>query len=294
MNYLIQIKRGIDYIEDHLTEDISLVDVSRAARMSHWHFQRMFKALTQETLKAYIRSRRLAQARIELLTTDRGVLEIALAAGFETQASFTRAFSKVFGMPPAKYRGLGGAQVHLEKLRIDEDYLRHLKGGVSLEPVIKELPARHMVGLSTRFYSVDSERNNIGETLPALWDDFMPRVEEVADGVEGVCYGVIRQAEPEGELLEYTAAVQVPSAPREDLPPGMDYLRVSGGRYAHFTHRGRAERVDQTVNYIYSNWLMQSGMQHSYGPDLEVYDDRWSANSEASVMEYAIPLAEAG
>ncbi len=291
MNYLIQIKRGIDYIEDHLTEDFSLVDVSRAARMSHWHFQRMFKALTQETLKAYIRSRRLAQARIELLTTDRGVLEIALAAGFETQASFTRAFSKVFGMPPAKYRGLGGEKVHLEKLRIDEDYLRHLKGGVSLEPVIKELPARHMVGLSTRFYSVDSERNNIGETLPALWDDFMPRVEEVADGIEGVCYGVIRQAEPESELLEYTAAVQVPSPPSEALPPGMDYLRVGGGRYAHFTHRGRAERVDQTVNYIYSNWLVQSGMQHSYGPDLEVYDDRWSANSEASVMEYAIPLA---
>ena len=69
-------------------------------------------------------------------------------------------------------------------------------------------------------------------------------------------------------------------------------LHVPAARYATFTHTGPAETLDHTVNFIYSAWLARSGERHSYGADLELYDHRFDATSDKSVMEYAIPLAQ--
>lgn len=292
MDYLRQVQRGIDYIEEHLDESIELTDVTRVAGVSHWHFQRMFKALTGETLKTYIRSRRLANARLKLLSTDANVLQIALSAGFDSQASFTRAFKKAFGIPPARYRSLGDEHLFLEKVRIDEDYLRNIDQSVSLTPKIERVPARHMVGLTTRFFSVDSERNNIGEQLPPLWAAFLPCLGEIEDAVGSVCYGVVRQAERDSELLEYTAAMEVSEAPAPNrLPKDMVHFKIPETTYATFTHRGEAQNIDHTVNYIYSTWLSQSGKRHSYGADLEIYGAEYDAVSATSVMHYAIPIS---
>ena len=101
MNYLDEVQCGIDYIEANLDAEIELAEVARRAGISQWHFQRIFKALTNETLKTYIRSRRLANALDKLAGTKERVLEIALASGFETQESFTRAFKLAFGVTPA-------------------------------------------------------------------------------------------------------------------------------------------------------------------------------------------------
>ncbi len=70
MNYLKQVQTGVDYIEANLDTEFSLADVAQAACMSQWHFQRIFKALTNETLKAYIRSRRIANSLDALLFSE--------------------------------------------------------------------------------------------------------------------------------------------------------------------------------------------------------------------------------
>lgn len=293
MDYLRQVQRGIDYIEDHLDEEIDLAEVTRVAGVSHWHFQRIFKALTGETLKNYIRSRRLAHARVLLITTKASVLEIALHAGFDSQASFTRAFRDAFGTPPARYRALGSEHLFLEKVRIDERYLRHVHENVSLTPTIARSPERHWVGLPTRFYGADSERNNIAERLPPLWMAFLPRRDEIENTVPCTCYGVVRQAEPDHDLLEYAAVMEVTSAPDpERLPPGMVHVVVPAATYAVFTHRGDPITLDTTVNYVYSSWLTQSGRRHTYGADLEIYGAEYEHGSSSSVMQYAIPIVD--
>ena len=67
MNYLEQIQRGVDHIEANLGRAIAISDTAREAGMSQWHFQRMFRGLTGDTVKEYIRSRRLWRALDELL-----------------------------------------------------------------------------------------------------------------------------------------------------------------------------------------------------------------------------------
>ena len=122
MNYLDEVQRGIDYIEANLDAEIELAEVARRAGISQWHFQRIFKALTNETLKTYIRSRRLANALDKLANTRERILEIALASGFETQESFTRAFKLAFGVTPASYRRFGSRFQFLRKVQFDASY----------------------------------------------------------------------------------------------------------------------------------------------------------------------------
>ena len=115
MNYLNQVQIGIDYIEANLDFEIDLQKVAQAAAISQWHFQHIFKALTNETLKTYIRSRRMANSLDKLLKTDQRIIDIAFCAGFESQESFTRAFKKAFGMTPNGYRKLGDKNLFLQK-----------------------------------------------------------------------------------------------------------------------------------------------------------------------------------
>lgn len=287
MNYLHQVLRGIDYIEQHLEEDLEPGLVARHARVSQWYFQRIFKGLTGETLKAYIRSRRLAHALARLASSDAPILEIALGAGFESHAAFTRAFRSTFGVTPKEYRAMGNQNLLARRPRIEEGYLRHLRANLSLEPELIELPRMTLVGLKTSFYGVASEKNNLGDKLPPLWDAFLARLGEVAAFDPSVCYGVVR-AVARSEQLDYLACVEV--AERRGLPEGMSVTTVPASSYALFTHRGLPAELNATVDYIYGNWLLRSGLRHTYGPDLESYRADYVPGSKDSIIRYAIPI----
>lgn len=289
MSYIEQVQRGLDFVESHLDADIELADVARHAGLSQWHFQRIFKASTNETLKTYIRSRRLANALHKLLHSKRRILDIAVEAGYETHESFTRAFKASYGMTPKDYRQLGDKSLFLNKVAFNEEYLRHLNQGVSLEPTFIEQRPIRLVGLRTLYYGVDSEKNNIANTLPKLWDDFLARLDEISERIPGTCYGVIQQAEESSDILEYHAAIEVTKT--IDVPDGMHEILIPSANYAVFDHLGKPQLLDSTVNYIYSSWLLSSQKRHSRGPDLEYYGDGFIPDSEHSLMQYAIPLA---
>ena len=281
-------QRGIDYIESNLHYGVQPAQVARHAGISTWHFQRIFKALTNETLKGYIRSRRFAEALTALETTSTRIIEVAGAAGFDSQQSFTRAFQQAFGLTPAQSRRTPGAVPRPRKVRLDREYLEHLHGGVTLEPEIVDLSALHLAGMRTRFYGPESEKNNMSHKLEELWAGFMPFLPELphrADAESG--YGVLQDT---GRAeLTYWAAVPVLSEAKVPMP--FTSMNLPAARYARFEHRGDVRSLDFTVNYIYSNWLLRSGMRHTYGCDLEFYDRRYVPGSTDSVISYLIPVS---
>lgn len=288
MQYLQRVQQGIDFVEAHLDTEIALSDVAKAAGMSQWHFQRVFRALTNETLKTYIRSRRFAKALEQLLSTKLPILDIALAAGYDTQESFTRAFKLCFKLTPGQYRAFGSRSLFVKKVEVDADYLRHIHRNVSLVPEVYEQRAMQLVAVRTLFYGIDSEKNNLAKKLPPLWASFLTRLGEVPHAVLGVCYGVVSPVHDASDQLQYFAAIEVSQTAA--LPDGMQALQVPGARYAKFGHQGPVQGIDNTVNYIYSSWLLSSGASHSGGVDLEVYDGRYHPTSDTSLMHYAIPI----
>ncbi len=288
MDYLAQVQCGIDYIEDHLDVDIHPLDVARHAGLSQWHFQRIFKALTNETLKTYIRTRRFSQSLEKLARTKARVLDIAIAAGFESQASFTRAFRKAFGVTPADYRKHPSSVCFLSKPKLDATYLEHIHANVSLEPEIIDSPALNLVGLRTRFFGAESEKNNMANKLPQLWNDFLPRLDSIPNRDLSGCYGVMQPVNERTDELDYWAVAPVPQI--EPIPDGLVSVQIPAARYARFAHRGRYLSLNLTVNYIYSNWLIRSEVRHTGGSDYEFYGGEYLPDSDQSVIYYGIPI----
>lgn len=104
MEYTKEIKNAMNYIENNLNEGIRLEEAAALAGFSKYHFQRVFKRETGLNLYEYIQKRRLAEASSLLLNSNIRILDIAVYLCFESQEVFTRAFKKVYGLPPGQYR----------------------------------------------------------------------------------------------------------------------------------------------------------------------------------------------
>ena len=98
------ISKVIDFIEEHLTDDLYLEKIADSAFYSKYHLHRMFVDIVGCTLHQYIQRRRLTEAAWQLVYTDKSIIDIALIAGYETQQSFTLAFKKLYDKSPKVYR----------------------------------------------------------------------------------------------------------------------------------------------------------------------------------------------
>lgn len=288
--YLQRIQAGIDYIEANLESTLDIEEVAKVAAMSRWHFQRMFRAITGDTVKCYIRTRRLSNALEALLSTDQPIIDIALAAGFETQESFTRSFIANFAIAPGKFRELGETHKFMRRMRMDERYLEHLQRNISKTPELRTIPPKHYTGLQTDYYGVDSDKNNFADKLQTLWGDFMPRIDEIDTPISTIGYGVIEQTQHQSDLLQYLAAVEVFQT--EKIPSGMMVRSLPETHYAIFEHYGDPLAMDDTVNYIYATWLPHSEYLHTEQADLEIYGPGYIPDSQESLVHYAIPVTK--
>ena len=99
-----KIQDSLAYIEDNLDKDIKLEDLARIACFSVFHYHRLFKKMVGHPAIDYLRKKRLKRAADELLETDEKIVNIALRYRFCSQESFTRAFTRQFGVPPGRYR----------------------------------------------------------------------------------------------------------------------------------------------------------------------------------------------
>ncbi len=104
MNYCENIQKSLDFIEQYLKDDIDINTVIRQSGFSTTHFYRIFQALIRETVKDYIRKRRLSEAAIDIVTSDKRIIDIAFDYCFNSQEVFTRAFAQLFGITPGRYR----------------------------------------------------------------------------------------------------------------------------------------------------------------------------------------------
>ena len=99
-----RLRRVLDYIEEHLADDIAVADLAKIARYSLFHFARAFSTAMGMPPHRYVSQRRLERAKELIAAESRSIAETAFMCRFSSQASFTRAFRRTTGMTPAVYR----------------------------------------------------------------------------------------------------------------------------------------------------------------------------------------------
>lgn len=168
--HLARINRVFDHIDAHLAEPLDLEQLAAVACLSPFHFHRVFRRLTGETLAERVRRRRVEVAAARLIGEPQtAVGHIALDVGFASPEVFARAFRAGFGMSASQWRAGGHRrwaqarqaalskirqaegkkhQVLLERLRKDTGLWPHGRVAVNGDPpmdvCIRTLPARRI------------------------------------------------------------------------------------------------------------------------------------------------------
>ncbi len=104
VDYQVRINRVFEYIDNNLATELSLVIIADIAFFSPFHFHRIFKKITGETLNEYITRKRIEKAALELIHKNIAVSNICHKYGFNDNSSFARAFKKFYGVSPSEFR----------------------------------------------------------------------------------------------------------------------------------------------------------------------------------------------
>src|SRR5690349_16720955 len=83
MDLLTQLNLAMDYIEEHICDDIALADVSKVTTYSPYHFGRLFYYIAEMPISEYIRKRKLTLAAMELQSNDIKVIDLAVKYGYD-------------------------------------------------------------------------------------------------------------------------------------------------------------------------------------------------------------------
>ena len=298
---LAQIARALDYIEDHLQEAITVADMAEAVSYSLWHFCRTFNQATHHTPYDYLMRRRLAEAARALLEGDEKIIEVALDYQFNNPETFSRAFKRVFGLQPSRWRKEGRAG-HWPQGRscpgalpaLTLAHLQQIDKGPYLRPVVESRGAMELAGVMGPLpEDAPGTRGAIGE----LWDLLARELGRLGEaGPRGPCYGLVRHpegGEPGGVL--YLAAVELAA------PPGEAALALAGSAlavktvpalsWARFVHKGCRQDLPLTMDYVYHTWLPRSGRSLSLPWVLEGYGRSLpGADDDAAETAICIPI----
>lgn len=154
MNWINGLQNAINYVEDHLTEEIDYEKVAEQSFSSNYHFQRIFGILCGYTLGEYIRNRRLTLAGTELQTGNSKVIDIALKYGYESPDSFAKAFQRFHGCLPSQARSAGVTLKSFSRLSVNIS----LEGGSIMNYRIEEKPAMTLTGYKKHFTGTPARR----------------------------------------------------------------------------------------------------------------------------------------
>lgn len=288
MYYQSALTKTVSYVENHLCDYFSLDDLNAVNGFSRCHFSRLFQLFTGYTISEYIRGRRLTEAAKSLVETDEKIMSIALQYQFSSQDAFTRAFTKAFGIPPARFRRQGQRKVLINPLDVSK--IIWMQGGMEVKPEIVELTHLRVCGLTYK------GKNQHGE-IPELWQKFIPRMKEIKNPVSNMkSYGICEPLEESVEDVDldnpndfrYLAGIEVTSD--ENIPAGMEVWEVPHKKYAVFTHTGAVELLGDTYKAIYSKWIPESGYEVVFTYDFEVYDEDFKPGDPTSKMYVYIPI----
>ncbi|MBO7745701.1 effector binding domain-containing protein [Paenibacillus sp. MWE-103] len=293
-DYLRQIQATIDHIETHLDEELSLSRIAAVARISDFHFHRVFLVMAGETVMEYVRKRRLARSAYAVAHTDERLLDIALAHGFQNHETFTRAFKRMFDMTPAEYRKSGIRPPAYGKLDVLQRNTNPYLGGIHMEYRIVTKPAFKVIGY-------ELQTTNDGENLkqiPAFWQEYLRngwghkipnRVHEGSPVELGICHGFNME---EGTFL-YLIGMEATDF--DNVPEGLVCREFGEAEYAVFTTPKVPEQefspsIQNTWNAIFTEWFPHSGYEHAGKPEFELYDERCGPGNELWEMDIYVPV----
>lgn len=255
------ISKAISYIEENITEELTMEDIAKQAMVSPFYFQKGFGMLCGFTIGEYIKKRRLTLAGSELVSTDRKIIDIALKYGYDSPDSFTKAFTRFHGATPTSVRKGETMIKSFASLKIKLT----LEGGYTMDYKIVKKDEFTVIGVSKVF-----KYDEAATEIPKLWKEYYETGK--SDTVCSV-YGVSIDENMGGNEFEYLIADNY--NPINEIAEGFITRVIPKYTWAVFPCIGAsAHTLPDVHKKIFSEWLPNcKDYEIAAGYNIEMYSD---------------------
>ena len=273
------IKLALEYIDEHLGEQITFESLAKHYHFSPYYFHRMFSIIVGKGITAYIRDRRLLQACLQLTNTEKSILDICLECGYNSPQSFSRAFRVAYGVSPSEYRKQGYVPVVMTIDEMIMKFTNRLKGGIYVNPKIIKRDSFVIAGVS-----------GDGDKTGAVWETFeklskeKPITNKLSDnGYELRLY--------DGDISTVHVGYAVSDSPVDEA---YTLRSLPASEYASFDVY--VANGYESENNAMNEWLetnKQGYFERLLGNAhycVEYYNERFKGNESDSIVEIWVPI----
>ncbi|VEU80586.1 AraC family transcriptional regulator [Haploplasma axanthum] len=291
------IQKIVDYIEDNISDDIAIDELSELAGLSEFYFQRLFTRLVKKPVKEYIKLRRLAIASNELKNKENRIIDIALKYGFNSHETFTRTFKRNYKVTPEEYRNSDCGLNNFDKPNLLLNYVMVDEGvplitdGLVLE-YKREVLEKEILFLGVKGYYYFEKGKMLGErpglSEPDLiWKKFHQIKHNIKRNEDALIIGVSYHGDALDDYSTYFVGLEIDS---NDIDNNYDIFILPKREYVICKFEAQNDKelgevVGKAMKYT-RFWLREHGLTAD-GFFPEIYN---SKKSDASYMEMWIPF----
>lgn len=234
--YYKSVNKALDYINEHLNENITLETLSGITNTSPYHFHRIFKAVIGENMSQYIQRLRLEYVAKQLRTSSASLNVLAEATGYQSTQALSKAFKKRFDIPPSTYKQTPDRWT--------------IQRADQLFPRICKIYPKHIIYLNT----IESSM---------LYNDIWKKLYSYAlfskllyDGSEslGACFDFDNSDRNQNREFRPCISIEHPTQSNKNI----SCTSTDEGIYAVFTHQGDYKNLPELYKSIRFMWLPQS------------------------------------
>jgi AraC family transcriptional regulator len=266
----------LHFIHSDITEELSVEQLSRIASLSPFHFNRVFKKVTGESVHNYVKRVRLEHAANALLfNPNSSITQILQESGFISNASFTHAFKECFGVTPTKWREVDIPTSISEN--IAEISPLHVK--IGYEPRKKVAYVRH---------------KGYNRSIKEAWLKLQEWCYDTRIDFDKHHMVALHHSNPnivKKEDCHYVACLE--------LDENKEYYRSGeiGVMYtprffcAKFSLVGKYGDLMKFMDYIYYRWLPKSGYEKVHLPSMAIYHkNHFIREDEVFELDFLVPV----
>lgn len=265
MNYVEIINDAIQYIEVNLHRKLGLMELSSMYYISPMHFYRIFRAVTNQTVKSYILGRKLSEAAVALKNTNLKVVDIAFQYGFSSHEQFTRSFLKMFHVTPNRYRKEEISVSLMDRIDVLERDFRNVKKDVVIDYFCRETQEIKLLGKEVVFHPEDSDEvAEVFRKVIGFKEEFM------AGGTAGPMFSVVRsdRADPSRITCFFGMAAEQYLGDRSVLAE----KSIPTSKYAVFRYPEKMGLVFKTVMKDLYKWLDVTGLEINTAVAIDMFE----------------------
>lgn len=254
-SYEIRLGRVVDYIHEHLDEDVRFDLLAEIACLSPYHWHRIYTAMRGETITATVRRLRLQRAADQLANSEMASAEIAERAGYGSTDAFGRSFRHAYGMTPAAYRANGShAAFKAANRERDAD---------GFPVALETLAPAHCAAVnhSGSYMQIDRAMGRLFSGLAA--QKLMPP----APKMMAVFFDDPNLVQAD----QLRSQACVPVGEGVALVPPLHGVVVRGGLYARLRYKGPYADMRDAYRWLLGVWLPGSGQEADDAPVFEAY-----------------------